>query len=160
MKLRNALLMLSLGVAPLAAAGCAALAVGAAAGAGTAIYATNRGQESVVPASMDKTADAARAAFAQYGIDETSYQIEKDGSKRTLEGKARNRDVKVTVTMEQRAKDQTHVEVTSAENLVTYDKEFSKNILGYIVERATGKKPAEPTTSNATGSGALAGATR
>lgn len=116
-----------------AGAGCILAAAGA--GAGSAIYVSDRGTESTVTASVERTFQATRQAFTELGIKETKTETKReDGAeRRVLEGSTGERDV--TVTME--SQDQsTHVEVTARKSAVTWDKDFARKILEKIVGAA------------------------
>ena len=76
-KARSALLAGSLALLP----GCIA-AGAAAAGAGTGIYLTTRGAESVVDGSIDAVEKRARAVFEAESIPISGTQTEKSGDKR------------------------------------------------------------------------------
>jgi hypothetical protein len=119
--------------------GCGGADVKQAAPAG--IYLTHRGAESTVPAAVDRLTEAARAAFRKWSVDEMAFEIERDGGRRTLVGNTRQRDVEVTVVMEQRGEGEATVEVFARENLVTYDKSYARDVLESIIEKATGRRP-------------------
>ena len=121
-------------VALAAAAGCILAAAGA--GAGGAIYLTDRGVESVVPASVEETLGAAEQAFGEFDIERTSYEEEQDGAKRELEGRSDDKDADVAVHMEATEGGNTRVEVTAKTSPVTWDKDFAREILERIVELA------------------------
>jgi hypothetical protein len=122
------------GLTGLAGAGAGACVVAAAgAGAGGGIYFTQRGVESVVPASVDRTAGATKRAFDELGIRETKAQTEQaenGGEKREIEGAAADRDVGVTIISEQQS---TRVQVVAKKSAVTWDKDFARRILDKIV---------------------------
>ena len=113
--------------------GCFLAAAGA--GAGGAIYITERGAEAQVASPVNRTLDAAKQAFQEYGITETKSSTEQDGAveKRSLEGKTSDRDVEVQLRTEGSG---THVEVVVKKSAVTWDKDFAKRILNKIVEQA------------------------
>lgn len=114
------------------AAGCILAAAGA--GAGGAIYLTDRGAESVVSASVETTLDAAERAFDELGIERTSYEEERDGAKRELEGRSDEEDADVSVSIEATEDGNTQVEVTARTSPVSWDKDFAREILERIVE--------------------------
>jgi hypothetical protein len=138
-------LALLLSGSALTGTGCALFAAGAGAGAG--IYLTNQGAESTIPITMEKAIAYTRQTFDSMGIEQTELKSEDSGNKATLEGKPRNRDLDVTVDLERRG-DNVHAEVTSKDNLVQYDKDYSRQVLQQIVDRSAGRKPAEPTALN------------
>lgn len=116
------------------AGGCILAAAGA--GAGGAIYVTDRGVESVVSASVETTLAAAERAFGEFDIERTSYKEERDGAKRELEGRSAEEDADVTVIIEATEGGNTRVEVTANTSLVTWDKDFAREIMERIVELA------------------------
>src|SRR5436309_14659444 len=69
-------------------AGCLVAAAGA--GAGGGIYVTQRGVESVVPATVERAAAATAAAFDQLKVRQRKSQAEQreDGEQREIEGGA------------------------------------------------------------------------
>ncbi len=113
--------------------GCFLAAAGA--GAGGAIYVSERGVEAQVATPVARTFDAARQAFQDFGITETKSSNEQDGGieKRSLEGKTSDREVAVDLKSEGSG---THVNVVVKKTAVTWDKDFAKRILNKIVERA------------------------
>ena len=113
--------------------GCFLAAAGA--GAGGAIYVSDRGAEAQVASPVGRTLDAARQAFQEYGITETKSSNEQDGGveKRSLEGKTSDREVEVDLKSEGSG---THVTVVAKKTAVTWDKDFAKRILNKIVEQA------------------------
>lgn len=121
--------------------GCALFAAGAgaAAGAGSAIYLTTRGVEANVPADLDRTFTAAQQAFRDMDITQT--EVERDTETATLKGVAPERDLTVTVTMEERADDLTHVDVEAKEGMVNWDKEFARQVMQNIVEQLEDGEP-------------------
>lgn len=117
-----------------AASGCILAAAGA--GAGGAIYLTDRGAESVVSASVETTLAAAERAFGEFDIERTSYKEERDGAKRELEGRSAEEDADVKVIIEATEGGNTRVEVTANTSPVTWDKDFAREIMERIVELA------------------------
>ncbi len=118
--------------APLAG-GCLVAAAGA--GAGGAVYVTSQGVESVVTVSVEAAFAATERAFGHFGIERTSLKVEDDGAKREVEGRAEARDADVKVTLERQGGG-THVEVSARKSLVTWDKDFARQIIEKIVEFA------------------------
>lgn len=114
-------------------AGCVAAAAGA--GAAGAVYITDRGAESQVPASVATTYQVARGVFKDLGITETRTvkQSESGAEKRSLEGKREGRDVQVDL---KESGGGTHVDVVVKKTPVTWDKDLAKQILNKIVEDA------------------------
>lgn len=113
--------------------GCVLAAAGA--GAGGAIYLTDRGAEAVVAASVDRTLDASREAFREFDVTETRSVSEQDDGvlKRKLEGRAGDRDVEVEIRAEN---SNAKVNVVVKKSAVTWDKDFAKRLLNKIVEEA------------------------
>jgi peroxiredoxin family protein len=127
-KARSALLVASLALLP----GCIA-AGAAAAGAGTGVYLTTRGAESIVDGSIDDVERRARAVFEAENIPISGTQTENSGDKRELKGK--KDDLDITVSMERQNPQTTKVEVSARRNLVTWDKDYAQQLLGKIVKQ-------------------------
>ncbi|MHB1327459.1 MAG: hypothetical protein ACYC2K_04585 [Gemmatimonadales bacterium] len=111
------------------ASGCLLAAAGA--GAGGAVYVSERGVESTVAASPDRALVAARTAFQAYDVRETKTSSEQDGAltKRTLEGATGDREVTVSIRTEGEG---SRVVVVAAKTAVTWDKDFARAILERI----------------------------
>ena len=121
-------------VLALAASLPACLAAGAAAaGAGTGVYLTSRGAESIVAGPVDQVEQRARSVLAKEGVDVTGTQTEGSGSKRELKGT--KGDLEITVTMERQDEKSTKTEVSARKNLVTWDKDYAQQLLGEIVKQ-------------------------
>ncbi len=121
-------------VSPLALllAGCVVAAAGA--GAGGGIYFTQRGVESVVPASVDRAAAATRQTFGELKIRQTKSEAEQgddNGEKREIDGSTADRDIDVTLKPE--GKSSTRVQVVAKKSAVTWDKDFARAVLDKIV---------------------------
>jgi len=112
--------------------GCVA-ATAAAAGAGTGVYLTSRGAESIVNGPVDQVEQRARAVLQEEGVNVTGTQTENSGAKRELKGN--KGDLEVTVTMERQDGKTTKTEVSARKNLVTWDKDYAQQILGKIVKQ-------------------------
>jgi hypothetical protein len=112
--------------------GCAA-ATAAAAGAGTAIYLTSRGAESVLDASINDVEKRARAVFAGEGISVTGSEVESSGAKRTIRGT--KGDLEISVLMEQQGPQTTKTEVTARKSLAVWDTDYAQRLLGKIVKQ-------------------------
>ena len=112
-------------------AGCVVAAAGA--GAGGGVYFTQRGVESVVPASLDRTYDATQQAFQQLHVRETKTTAQPGGGeeKREVEGAASDREV--TVTLQSEGRGSTRVQVIAKKSAVTWDKDFARRLLETIV---------------------------
>lgn len=119
------------GAAALVLAGCVLAAAGA--GAGGAIYVTERGAEAVIPAGLDRAATATRQAFDQLKVRETKSASEagEGGERRHIEGTARDRDISVTLKPE--GNSSTRIQVVAKASAVTWDKDFARQILDKIV---------------------------
>jgi hypothetical protein len=119
------------GAATLIVAGCLLAAAGA--GAGGAIYVTERGAEAVIPAALDLAATATQQAFEQLKIHATKSAREpgEGGEQRQFDGTARDRDVSVTLKPE--GNGSTRVQVVAKTSAVTWDKDFARTILDKIV---------------------------
>jgi hypothetical protein len=115
---------------PALAGGCVLAAAGA--GAGGAVYVSDRGAESVVNATVDKTQQAAREAFRELGIKETKTSTEQAGSGQKLGLWGESDDREITVWMETQGSS-TKVDVVAQKSRVTWDKDLAKQILERIV---------------------------
>ena len=113
--------------------GCVA-ATAAAAGAGTGIYLTSRGAESIVKGPIDQVESKAKAVLEQEGVTITGTQTEQSGDKRELKGK--KGDLEVTVSMERQDAGTTKAEVSARKNLVDWDKDYAQQVLNKIVQRS------------------------
>ena len=119
-------------VLPAALSGCLLAAAGA--GAGGAIYVTERGAEAQVAAPVPQAYDATRLVFQDLGITETRTVNEQvsGGERRTLEGTTADREITVNLRTEASG---ARVDVVVKKSAVTWDKDFAKQILNKIVER-------------------------
>lgn len=131
-KRRLTLIPIALGLA-LAGGGCVVAAAGA--GAAAAVHLSDRGAESLVKASVDKTEEAARKAFTEFNITETKVRTETGSgqNKRILEGAAPDREITVTISTEG---DGSKVEVVARKSAVTWDKDYAKAILQRVITLA------------------------
>jgi len=112
--------------------GCVA-AGAAAAGAGTGMYLTSRGAESIVNGPIDQIEKRARLVLEQEGVNITGTQTEQSGDKRELKGT--KGDLEVTVSMEKQGSGTTKTEVSARKNLVTWDKDYAQQVLNKIVKQ-------------------------
>jgi len=112
--------------------GCLA-ATAAAAGAGTGIYLTSRGAESVVNGSVDDVEKRARAVFAAEDIPITGSQVENSGAKREIKGT--KGDLEISVLMQQQGAETTKTEVSARKNIAVWDKDYAQQLLGKIVKQ-------------------------
>jgi len=112
--------------------GCIA-AGAAAAGAGTGIYLTSRGAESVVTGPVDEIDKRARAVFASEGIPIAGSQMENSGDKREIKGN--KGDLEITASIQRQDAQTSKVEVTARKNLVSWDKDYAQQLLNKIVQQ-------------------------
>jgi hypothetical protein len=118
--------------------GCLA-AGAAAAGAGTGVYLTSRGAESIVQGTPDDVEKRARAVFQSEDIPVSGSQIENNGDKREIKGK--KGDLDITVTMERQGATATKTEVSARKNLAVWDKDYAQQLLNKIVgQKATASR--------------------
>lgn len=110
----------------------AACIAAAAAGAAGGVYATSRGVESLVNASVAEAAARSRAVMADMGIAVTEEHSEKGGDQREFKGKHGDNDV--TVQLRRESPTTTKVEVTARKNVAEWDKDFARQVLTRIVE--------------------------
>jgi hypothetical protein len=112
--------------------GCFA-ATTAAAGAGTGIYLTTRGAESVVNGSADEVEKQARAVFEAEGIPVTGSQVERSGARREIKGT--KGDLEISVSMQKEGAQTTKTEVYARKNVASWDKEYAQRLLDMIVKQ-------------------------
>ena len=110
--------------------GCVAAA---AAGAGTGIYLTTRGAESVVEGSTSDVAARARSVLGEEGVTISETKTEDGGDKREFKGT--KGDLDITVSLQRQSPTTTKVEVSARENLAEWDKEYAQRILNKIVTK-------------------------
>lgn len=122
-----------LGLSLLALTGCLVAAAGV--GAGGAVYATDRGVESKVAASVEQAYEAARQAFRQLDVSERKHATEREGDreKRTLDGWTSDRDVTVTITSRATG---SLVAVVARHDEVIWDKKLARALLDRILDLA------------------------
>jgi hypothetical protein len=113
--------------------GCFLAAAGA--GAGGAVYVTERDAEATLPASVAAVEASAKRTFGEMGITEKRTIAEEGsgGLKRTIEGTLDDRDISVAI---QTAGTGAKVVVAARKTPVTWDKDLAKKILEKIVEGA------------------------
>lgn len=130
MRLRNLLVILPMGGV---LGGCFLAAAGA--GAGGAVYVTERDAEATLPASVAVVEASAKRTFGEMGIKEKRTIAEEGqaGLKRTVEGTLDDRDITVAI---QTAGTGAKVVVAARKSPVTWDKDLAKKILEKIVEGA------------------------
>jgi hypothetical protein len=127
LRARWALVLLGAGALP----GCVAAA--AAAGAGTGIYLTTRGAESVVEGSTQDLAGRVRSVLNEEGITISETKSGTGGDKQEFKGTKGELDV--TVSLQRQGPSTTKVEVTARENLAEWDKEYAQRVLNRIVAK-------------------------
>jgi hypothetical protein len=127
--LRHSVLLLGLA---LPAAGCAAAAVGAAAGAAGGVYLTSRGAQSEVDGSVDQVATRAESVMKDLQIVPGTTSSSDGGQKREFKGT--KGDLDVTITLEGRGSNTTHVEATARKNFAEWDKNFAQDVVTRIVK--------------------------
>ena len=113
-----------------AAGGCLAAA---GAGLGAGIYLSDRGAESLVSTGVEQTFTAAQQVFREMNIVEQKSTSEETSTsqERQLNGKLGDTNVMVSLKTEGSA---TRVEVVASEDMVKWDKDLAKDILGRIVK--------------------------
>ena len=121
-------------IASVALGTSACVVAAAGAGAGSAVYVSERSVESQIPAPVDQTSRAVRQAFRDLGVTERKYATETDGGreKRTFDGWTADRDVTVTVTTEGQG---SVVNVVARHDTVIWDKKLARSVLQKIVEQ-------------------------
>jgi hypothetical protein len=105
----------------------------AAAGAGTGIYLTTRGAESVVEGSTSNVAARARSVLNEEGVTITETKSENEGDKQEFKGT--KGDLDISVTLQRQGPKATKVEVAARKNLAEWDKEYAQRILNKIVTK-------------------------
>jgi hypothetical protein len=125
---RNLLFLFAL---VLPSTGCLAAA---AAGAAGGVYATTRGAESVVEGSVDQIAGRAEAVMSEMGIVKQGESTEDQGDKQVLKGTKDKLDV--TISIDRESPTTAKVEVTARESLAEWDKDYAKEVVSRIVQKA------------------------
>lgn len=126
--------MVSAAIAGLVLAGAQACIVAAAgAGAAAGIHVTSRGVEASLEPRIDRVAEAVQATFRDLGIRQTAESSKESGAEREFKGAVE--DLDVTVTLKSR-EGRTDVEVSARRNLASWDKDYARQVLGRIIERA------------------------
>ena len=127
--LRHSVLLLGLA---LPAAGCAAAAAGAAVGAAGGVYLTTRGAQSEVDGSIDQVATRTQAVMKDLQIVPGTTSSSDAGQKREFKGT--KGDLDVTITLESRSSNTTHVEATARKNFAEWNKDFAQDVVTRIVK--------------------------
>ncbi len=112
--------------------GCAAAAV-AGAGAAGAVYFTSRGAKATVNGSVANVATRAQVSMSQMDIPVTGSKSENSGAHREFSG--HKGDLDITVTLDRNDERTTNVEVSARRNLVTWDKDYAKQLLESIITK-------------------------
>jgi hypothetical protein len=115
--------------------GCAAVAVGAAAGVGAAgaIAYSERGAKGDVKGDVDQVKRQTEATFAQMGIHPTASATKKSGAEQELQGMVQGLDVNVKIVAVN--PEISHVEVEARSGALGWDKDYAKNVLSRIVQQ-------------------------
>lgn len=114
--------------APFLLTGCLLFAAGA--GAGSGIYLTTRGAETVVEQPMDGLVARTQRAFTEFDLRPVEEKIDHEGAKREFRGT--NDELDVTVKLERKSPETTRVEVSARRNLAEWDKDFAQRLLARI----------------------------
>ncbi|MQA89958.1 MAG: DUF3568 family protein [Gemmatimonas sp.] len=130
MNIRSKIKWISL-LAFTAIVGACGAALAAGAGAGAAIAYSERGVSSSVNASLDETAAATRAVFADMEIAAGDQQWDDDRTEHEIKGS--RGDLDVTVDMEQKGSGMVGIDVVAREGTLDYDREYAREILSSIV---------------------------
>jgi L-lactate utilization protein LutC len=111
--------------------GCLAAA---GAGLGAGIYMSDRGAESLVAKPIDQVYTASQEVFREMGMTEQEATSEQSASKdaRQLSGKRGDKTVRVNLRTEGQG---TRVEVIASEDMVVWDKDLAREVLGEIVKK-------------------------
>lgn len=113
--------------------GCLLAAAG---GVGGGIYFTNQGVESIVPGGVEAVAAATDRAFEHFDLTRTELQIDDEGQ--MLRGQpSGGGDPEVTVTIRQEGESSVRVEVKARNSVVTWDKDYARQVMEKIVEYAS-----------------------
>lgn len=118
----------------LSTSGCILAAAGA--GAGSGIYLTSRGVESVIPASIGRVADATERAFTGLEIERTGLEVDDRDNRRIYRGQSAGGGRDVVVTLEAEESGSTKVEVTARSGVVTWDKDLARRIVERIAQES------------------------
>jgi hypothetical protein len=112
----------------------ACIVAAAGAGAGGALYVTNRGVESIVPASIELVSESTDRVFAEKGIVRSGLSVDDDRERRVIRGKPESGDPDVTVEIETQDSGSTRIEVTARTSALGWDKDYARSVLERIVE--------------------------
>ncbi len=128
----NYLLLRTTLLATVALGSSACVVAAAGAGAGSAVYVSERSAESQVPAPVELAGKAVREAIRDLGVTERKYATESDADheRRIFGGETPDRDITVTVTTQGRGR---VVNVVARHDAVIWDKKLARSVLQKIV---------------------------
>jgi len=132
--MKRVAIVLFTAISAVSTSGCILAAAGA--GAGSGVYLTSRGVQSVVPSSIDLVASATERAFTGLGIDRTGLEVDDEKGRRIYRGNGAGGDTDVVVTLAVEKSGSTKVEVTARKNAVKWDKDYASTIIERIAEEA------------------------
>jgi hypothetical protein len=81
---------------------------------------------------IDRVAASVQAAFSNQGVEVTETKNQTEGDKRVVKGK--KGDLDVTVELSYNGANSTKAEVTARKHVVTYDKDFARQLMDDIVK--------------------------
>jgi hypothetical protein len=115
--------------------GCAAVAVGAVAGAGAvgAVAYSQRGAKGDVKGGVEQVRRQTELTFAQMGINTTATASKNAGAEQDLQGKVQGMDVSVKIVAV--SPQVSHVEVEARSGSLSWDKDYARNVLSRIVQQ-------------------------
>ncbi|MGZ3688416.1 MAG: DUF3568 family protein [Bdellovibrionota bacterium] len=112
--------------------GCAAAAVGAAAGvAGTIAY-SDRGVKAEVKGDPQTVAKQTEAVFKKKGIATTNTAVKNSGKEQDLQGNGPTAEVSVSIVSA--GKNTSHVEVVAKQGSFKWNKDYAKEVLSDIIQ--------------------------
>lgn len=131
--MRVRILLIAIPPAGALLSGCLVAAAGA--GAGGAVYITERDAEATIPAAVPTAEASAKRVLTDFQVKEkrTLREQGQNGNKVTIEGSLGDRDVTVAI---QTAGTGSKVVVAAKKSPVTWDKDLAKRILEKIVAGA------------------------
>ena len=102
------------------------------AGAAGGVYLTTRGAQSEVDGSIDQVATRTQAVMKDLQIVPGTTSSSDAGQKREFKGT--KGDLDVTITLESRSSNTTHVEATARKNFAEWNKDFAQDVVTRIVK--------------------------
>lgn len=105
--------------------------LGAGAGAGAAVYLTDRGTSSLANHSMEAVAQRARAVFGEMRIEMVDSTRAEDGGDMEYVGK--NGPLDITVDLERKGPTSTLVQVSARRDGVVWMKDYAQMVLERII---------------------------